>query len=67
MRKAYRVYNKITKKVMETINVIIDEASEFGSRKISEEISLKKFFLPSPRMFKNLLIKGSHLQVLLPF
>ena len=25
--KAYRVYNKITKKVMETVNVVIDEAS----------------------------------------
>ena len=36
--KAYRVYNKRTKKVMETINVVIDEASEFSSKKISEEI-----------------------------
>ena len=25
--KAYRVYNKITKKVVETVNVVIDEAS----------------------------------------
>ena len=36
--KAYRVYNKRTKKVMETINVVINEASEFSSKKISEEI-----------------------------
>ena len=37
--KAYRVYNKRTKKVMETVNVVIDEASDSGSEKISEEIS----------------------------
>ena len=36
--KAYRVYNKRTKKVMETINVFIDEALDSGSKKISEEI-----------------------------
>ena len=36
--KAYRVYNKRTKKVMETVNVVIDEALESGSKKISEEI-----------------------------
>ena len=36
--KAYQVYNKRTKKVMETINVVIDEASEFSFKKISEEI-----------------------------
>ena len=36
--KAYRVYNKRTKKVMETINVVIDEASKSGFEKISEEI-----------------------------
>jgi len=36
--KAYRVYNKRTKKVMKTINVIIDEASDSSSKKISEEI-----------------------------
>ena len=43
--KAYLVYNKRTKKVMETINVVIDEASDFGSEKISEEIP--KEILPS--------------------
>ena len=36
--KAYRVYNKRTKKVMETINVVIDEASKSDPKKISEEI-----------------------------
>ena len=29
--KAYRVYNKRTMKVMETVNVVIDESSDFGS------------------------------------
>ena len=43
--KAYQVYNKRTKKVMETVNVVIDEASNFGSEKISEEIP--KAILPS--------------------
>ena len=43
--KAYRVYNKRTKKVMETVNVVIDEASNFGSEKSSEEIP--KAILPS--------------------
>ena len=43
--KAYQVYNKRTKKVMETVNVVIDEVSNFGSEKSSEEIS--KAILPS--------------------
>ena len=43
--KAYQVYNKRTKKVMETVNVVIDEASDSGSEKISEEIP--KGILPS--------------------
>ena len=43
--KAYRVYNRRTKKVMETVNVVINEASNFGSEKISEEIP--KEVLPS--------------------
>ena len=34
--KTYRVYNKRTKKVMETINVVIDEALDSSSKKISE-------------------------------
>ena len=36
--KTYRVYNKRTMKVMEIINVVIDESSNFGSEKFSEEI-----------------------------
>ena len=36
--KAYRVYNKRTMKVMETVNVVIDEFSNSGSEKFSEEI-----------------------------
>ena len=43
--KAYQVYNKRTKKVMETINVVIEETSDFGFEKISEEIL--KAILPS--------------------
>ena len=36
--KAYRVYNKRIMKVMETMNVVIDESSNSGSEKFSEEI-----------------------------
>ena len=36
--KTYWVYNKRTMKVMETLNVIIDESLDFGSEKFSEEI-----------------------------
>ena len=43
--KAYRVYNKKTKKVMETVNVVIDEAADSGSKKSSKEIP--KEILPS--------------------
>ena len=43
--KAYRVYNKRTKKVMETVNIVIDKASDSGSEKSNEEIP--KEILPS--------------------
>ena len=43
--KVYRVYNKRTMKVMETVNVVIDESSNFGSEKVRN--SPKKFFLLS--------------------
>ena len=46
--KAYRVYNKRTKKVMETVNVVIDEVSESGSKKISKEIP-KEILPPEPK------------------
>ena len=36
--KAYWEYNKRTKKVMETVNVVINETLKSGSGKISEEI-----------------------------
>ena len=35
--KAYRVYNKRTMKVMKTVNVVINESSDFGSKKGIEE------------------------------
>ena len=43
--KANWVYNKRTTKVMETVNVVIDETSDSGSEKSSKEIS--KAILPS--------------------
>ena len=46
--KAYRVYNKRTKKVMETVNVVINETSESGSEKISEEIP-REILPPKPK------------------
>ena len=46
--KAYRVYNKRTKKVMETVNVMIDEASESSLEKINKEIS-KEIIHPKPK------------------
>ena len=50
-------------KVLETVNVVIDKSSDFGSEKGMRN-SPKKFFLLSLRKFKNLLIKNLHLQVL---
>ena len=46
--KAYRVYNKRTMKVIETVNVVIDESSEFGFEKFSEEIP-KEILPPEPK------------------
>ena len=37
--KAYREYNKRTMKVMETVNVVIDESSNFVSEKGIEELT----------------------------
>ena len=61
--KAYRVYNKRTKKVMETVNVIIDKVSDLVLRKLVRKY-LRKFFLQSLRLFKIWLIKSPSLQVL---
>lgn len=46
--KAYQVYNKRTIKVMETVNVVIDESLDSGSKKFSEEIP-KEVLPPEPR------------------
>ena len=61
--KAYQVYNKRTIKVMETVNVLIDESSIPVLRKVLKSYP-KKFFLLSLRKFKNLLNKNLHLHVL---
>ena len=46
--KAYRVYNKRTIKVMETVNAVIDESSDSGSEKVSEEFP-KEILPPEPK------------------
>ena len=46
--KAYRLYNKRTIKVMETVNVVIDQSSDSGSEKFIEEIP-KEILPPEPR------------------
>ena len=46
--KAYRVYNKRTMKVMETVNVVIDEYSDFSFEKVSEEFP-KEMLPPEPK------------------
>ena len=61
--KAYWVYKKRTKKVMKTVNVVIDEASNSGFEKVVRKY-LRKFFPQSLRLFKKKLIKSSSLQVL---
>ena len=61
--KAYQVYNKRTMKVMEIVNVVINESSDSGSEKVLRN-SLKKFFLLSLRKFKKVLNKNVHLLVL---
>ena len=46
--KAYQVYNKRTMKVMETVNVVIDESSDSSSEKVIEEFS-KEILPPEPK------------------
>ena len=46
--KAYQVYNKRTMKVMEIVNVVIDESSESSSNKFGEEIP-KEILPPAPK------------------
>ena len=47
--KDYQMYNKRIEKVMEIVNVIIDDASDSGSKKSSEEIS-KAILLLEPKV-----------------
>ena len=47
--KAYRVYNKRTMKVMEIVNVVIDESSDSSSKKSIEELT-KEILSPEPRV-----------------
>ena len=45
------MYNKRTKKVMKTVNVVINEALDSGSKKSSEEIP-KTIFPLEPKVVK---------------
>ena len=47
--KAYRVYNKRTMKVMETVNVVIDKSSDSSFEKCIEELT-KEIPPPEPRV-----------------
>ena len=47
--KAYRVYNKRTMKVMETVNVVIDESSGSSFEKGIEELP-REIIPPEPRV-----------------
>ena len=51
--KAYLVYNKRTMKVMETVNVVIDESSDSRSEKGIEELT-KKILPPEPRVVQEI-------------
>ena len=46
--KAYRVYNKRTMKVMETVNVVIDKFSDSSSEKGIQEFP-KEILPPEPK------------------
>ena len=46
--KAYRVYNKRTIKVMETVNIVINESSDFGFEKGIKEFP-KEILPPKPK------------------
>ena len=52
--KAYRVYNKRTMKVMETVNVIIDKSSNSSSLKGIEELP-KEILPPEPNEVQELI------------
>ena len=52
--KAYRVYNKRTIKVMETVNVVIDESSDSSSEKGIKELT-KEIIPLEPRVVQEIL------------
>ena len=56
--KAYRVYNKRTIKVMETVNVVIDESSNSSFEKGIEELT-KAILPPEPRVVQEITSLGS--------
>ena len=51
--KTCRVYNKRTMKVMETVNVVIDESSDSSSEKGIEELT-KEIIPPEPRAVQDI-------------
>ena len=51
--KAYRVYNKRTMKVTETVNVVINESSDSSSEKGIEELT-KEILPPEPRVVQEI-------------
>ena len=51
--KAYQVYNKRAKKVMETVNVVIDEVLDSSFEKISEKIP-KEILSPEPKVVQEI-------------
>ena len=51
--KAYRVYNKRTMKVMETVNVVINESSDSNFEKGIEELT-KEILPPEPRVVQEI-------------
>ena len=52
--KAYRVYNRRTIKVMETVNVVIDESSDSSSEKGIKELP-KEIVPPEPKEVQELI------------
>ena len=61
--KSYQVYNKRTMKVMETVNVVIDESSNSNSEKGIEELT-REIIPPEPRVVQEIVEQEPHLLVL---
>ena len=51
--KAYRVYNKRTMKVMETVKVVIDESSDSSSEEGIKELT-KEILPPEPKVVQEI-------------